>query len=370
MVFSRRNFLQAVAAGLALQQSRLLTAQQAPAATSLQPVREFAGRSTVALIHGENRRQNAHDALLAIDDQLRPRLRQKKYVVIKPNNVSTVNPLAATNADAMRGILDYLAPRFQGPVIIAESSAGETMEGFANFGYTRLVSEFRSQKVSLVDLNQEARYETIPLVDFDLHVIPVRLAARLLDLDAFVICSAILKTHNVVVATLSVKNMTLGAPLHSAPGERPRWNDKRKYHVGLRQTHYNMMLTAQRMQPHWGATLIDGFEGMEGNGPSSGTPVASRIAIASTDYIAADRVAVETMGIDANWLGYLRYCGQVGLGQYDLSRIDVLGASVAAVRKRYRLHSDVERELKWMGPMDDLPPRLGYQHYFSGKIFA
>jgi uncharacterized protein (DUF362 family) len=322
-------------------------------------VHPFPERSKVALIHGDDRRKNAHDALAAIDDQILPKLQRKKYVVIKPNNVSTVNPLAASHADALRGILDYLAPRFQGPVIIAESSAGETMEGFENFHYTRLVSEYREEKVSLVDLNREARYETIPLIDFDLHVVPVRLAARLLDPDAFVICSAILKTHNTVVATLSVKNMVLGAPLHSAPGESPRWSDKRKYHVGLRQTHYNMLLTAQRMLPHWGATLIDGFEGMEGNGPSSGTPVASRVAIASTDFIAADRVAVETMGINPNWLGYLIYCGQVGLGQYDLSKIAVTGASIAAVRKPYRLHSDMGRELQWMGPMNDLPPRLG-----------
>ena len=83
-------------------------------------------------------------------------LRRKKYVVIKPNNVSTVNPLAATNADAIHGILDYLAPRFKGPVIIAEASAGETMEGFENFHYDRVAAERRAQHVSLVDLNQEA----------------------------------------------------------------------------------------------------------------------------------------------------------------------------------------------------------------------
>ena len=97
-----------------------------------------------------------------------------------------------------------------------------------------------------------------------------------------------MKTHNAVVATLSVKNMSLGAPLHNPPGEK-RWNDKRKYHVGVRQNHYNMLLTAQKLQPNWGAAVIDGFEGMEGEAPVP-APVPSRIAIASTDYVAADRV--------------------------------------------------------------------------------
>jgi len=87
-----------------------------------------------------------------------------------------------------------------------------------------------------------------------------------------------------VVATLSIKNLALGAPLRSGPKESARWSDKRRYHVGARQMHYNIMLTAQRLRPFWGVTVI---EGMEGNGPNSGIPVPSRLAIASTDYVAA-----------------------------------------------------------------------------------
>jgi len=301
--FSRRLFLGG--SGALLAQGLLARSQPLPYGRG-----SAAGAgATVSLIRGDDRRKNAHDALEAIDDQIRPVLRHKKYVVIKPNNVSTVNPLAATNADTLHGILDYLAPRFKGPVMIAEASAGETMEGFENFHYDRVAAERRAQKVSLIDLNAEAKYETMPLIDFDIHPMPVRLAARLLDPEAFVICAAILKTHNTVVATLSVK--------------------------------------------------IDGFEGMEGNGPASGTPVPSRVAIASTDYIAADRVGVEAMGIDAKWIGYLNFCGQFGLGQFDLDKIEVRGEKIAAVRRKYRLHQDIERELQWMGPMTDLPPKLG-----------
>jgi len=187
----------------------------------------------------------------------------------------------------------------------------------------------------------------------------VVLAARLLDPDAYIFCAGVLKTHNTVVATLSVKNMVLGAPLHQAPKERPYWNDKRKYHTGIRQTHYNMLLTAQKLRPHWGVALLDGYEGMEGNGPASGTPVASRIAIASTDYIAADRVGVECMGINPAWPGYLNYCGQLGLGNYDIGKIDVIGEKIAGVQKKYRMHADIDRELQWMGEMKDLPPKIG-----------
>ena len=203
-----------------------------------------------------------------------------------------------------------------------------------------------------MDLNTEGLFVPAPLLSKDLQMTRVRLAARLLDPDAFVICSAILKTHNVAVCTLSVKNMTLGAPLHNAPKEAKRWNDKRKYHTGVRGTNYNMMLTAQKMAPFWGATVIDGFEGMEGNGPSSGTPVASKLAIASTDYIAADRVGVECMGVNPLWVAHLQYCWQAGIGQFEADKIDIRGEKIADVRKAYRLHADIERELRWMGPLD------------------
>jgi uncharacterized protein (DUF362 family) len=352
---TRRNFFHLTAGVLAA--SRTFFSKEQPA-TFLLPVRPFNSKSVVALIGGNQRRKIVSESLLAIEEQILPKLRQKKYVVIKPNLVSTVNPLAATHADALHGILDFLGPRFKGPVIIAESSAGNTWEGFDNFLYNEVVTEHKPQQVTLLDLNQEGKYETLPILNADLHVVPVRLAARLLDPDAFVICAAILKTHNTVVATLSVKNMTLGAPLRNPP-KTPRWNDKRLYHGGVRQTHYDMLLTAQKMQPYWGAAVIDGFEGMEGNGPSSGLPVPSRLAIASTDYIAADRVGLEVMGINPAWVGYLNYCAQCGLGQYDLAQIEIRGAQLLKATRNYQLHEDIERELQWMGPMTELPPKLG-----------
>jgi uncharacterized protein (DUF362 family) len=291
------------------------------------------------------------------------KMKGKKYVVIKPNFVNTTNQLAASHPDGMRGILDYLSESFRGPVVIAESSAGDTKEAFDNFKYAPLTSEYRRQHLKLIDLNDEAKFERVALLDGDLHIVPCRIAARLVDPEAFVISSCMLKTHNTVIASLSIKNMVLGAPLHQATGENPRWNEKRKFHVGLRQTHYNMMVTAQRL--NWGASLIDGYEGMEGNGPNSGTPVASRIALASVDYVAADRVAAETMGIDPEWLGYVKYCGDLGLGQFDGSKIDVIGAKVADVKKAYRMHPDIDRELQWQGPLTELPFNLGWVQAMS-----
>ena len=194
-----------------------------------------AARSVVSLVRGEDRRKNVYESLMAIDRELAPALKRKKYVLIKPNLTSNVKQLAATHADTLRGILDYLGPRFKGPVIIAEASSGNTVDGFENFKYRQLIAEYRSLKVDLIDLNREGKYITSPLIDTNLQMFPVRLAARLMDPDAFIMSASIPKTHDCVVATMGVKNVVMGAPLHSPVNGQDRWNDKMKLHTGIRQ---------------------------------------------------------------------------------------------------------------------------------------
>jgi uncharacterized protein (DUF362 family) len=354
--FSRRGFIGTTAGALtALGLNKMAFMADSAAAAP-------ATKSTVSIVRGESRRKNITEALQAIQEQILPKLKTRKCVIIKPNIVNTVNQLASTHVDALQGVLDFLAPVYKGPVIIAESSAGFTTMGYDHFNYNQAIKDHPGQNVTLLDLNEEGRHETTLIMDADLHPAPVRLAARLVDPEAFVICCGVMKTHNTVLATLSIKNMALGAPLHSARKDSPRWNDKRVYHGGVRQTHYDIMLTAQKLAPAWGAAVIDGFEGMEGNGPNSGTPVPSRIAIASTDFVAADRVGIETMGIDPGWIAYLNYCAKAGLGEYDLSKIDIRGAKITEVARKYQLHPDLDRQLQWRGPMNELPPRLGLLH--------
>jgi uncharacterized protein (DUF362 family) len=316
----------------------------------------------VSLVKGDNRRKNIFDSLVAIDDQIRPVLKTRKYVLIKPNGLDPSRQLISTQADAIHGILDYLAPRFKGPVVIAECGGTPAKQAVSELGWDKIFAAHKPLDIKLEVPNEnENSYELMLGMDYDMHLIPIRLGARFLDRDAFLISSGVMKTHNMVVATMSIKNVVLGAPLPPPPGEKRPWgeSEKRKFHVGIRAGNYNMYLAVQRMMPNWGVGIVDGYEGMEGNGPVSGTPVPHRIALASTDFLAADRVGLECMGIDASWPGYLNYAYQGGLGQYDLSKIDVIGARIADVQRKYRLHADVDRMLEWRGPMLDLPPNLG-----------
>jgi hypothetical protein len=103
MSLSRRGFVQIAGAGFFLQ-SQLLRAEGVfrtgrPGVDVR--VKAPAGPSKVALIHGDDRRKNVRAALEATDAEIRDGLRGKTSVVIKPNNVSTTNQLAATHLDAL-----------------------------------------------------------------------------------------------------------------------------------------------------------------------------------------------------------------------------------------------------------------------------
>src|SRR5690348_10435341 len=103
MEVSRRSVLgMALSAGTLATRGRLAAQSNPQQAPAPDPLFENTRRSTVSLVHGESRRQNVIDALTAIDEQIKPVLKTKKYVILKPNMVSTVNPLAATNGDALR----------------------------------------------------------------------------------------------------------------------------------------------------------------------------------------------------------------------------------------------------------------------------
>lgn len=317
------------------------------------PGRADSDRSVVSVIPGSDRYTNVTQALLEIEGEIHAGLATKKSVLIKPNIVDPSYPLAITHPDTIRAILDFLVPRFKGPIVIGEASAMDTWTGYQTLGYPALIQDYAPRNVQLVDFSAEGDYTLMYVADRDTHVQPVRLAARLFDPTAYIISVAMLKTHNVVIATMSVKNLVMGAPLHQKPTDTVTWSDKRWFHEGVRNSNYDMFRNAQHQRPFWGLGIIDGLVGMEGDGPTGGTAVNSQIAMASTDLIALDRVGLEAMGIDPTTVGYLTYCGLAGLGQYDLNQIDMRPVSIAAYQQTYQLHSDHAQELMWMGAATD-----------------
>lgn len=322
---------------------------------SLFPSENLRGQtlSRVSLTTGDNRADLAFRALEPFSREIKRAIGNRR-IVIKPNNVSMTIQLAATHADTLEGVLEFLRSiKKLDNVIIAESSApGPAIEGYSNFGYLRLAEKY---PVKLIDLDQ-GKHELLYVFDEkDFRPHPVRFSSVLLSPDSYIISVARMKTHDRAVVTLSLKNIIFGAPIKDAgfswgknrkPGAR---SDKAIVHgSGFRGINYNLFDLAPKLHPH--LALIDGFEGMEGNGPNNGTPVDHRVCIASTDWLAADRVGVELMGVDFAKVGYLNYCAQTGLGESDLNKIEIVGERVGDHIKTYKLSDNIDKQLIWMKP--------------------
>ena len=117
-------------------------------------------------------------------------------------------------------------------------------------------------------------------------------------------------------------------------------------HQGLPVLNLNLALLAPYVWPH--LALIDGWRGMEGDGPGGGDGVDWRVALAGTDPLAVDVLTAHLMGFDPRQVGYLEYCRQLGLGMGELDRIEVVG-SVAPdeVRRSFAPHPTYRRQLAW-----------------------
>jgi hypothetical protein len=79
--------------------------------------------------------------------------------------------------------------------------------------------------------------------------------------------------------------------------------------------------------------------------------VQHRVAVVSPDWLAADRVAVELMGIDFAKVGYLNFCADVKLGEADLKRIEIIGPAIKNHIKTYKLADNIDQQLIWMKPL-------------------
>jgi uncharacterized protein (DUF362 family) len=101
--------------------------------------------------------------------------------------------------------------------------------------------------------------------------------------------------------------------------------------------HYNLFQIAQIAYPDLG--VVDAFTSMEGDGPIDGTPVDTRLALASTDALALDSLGTKIMGFDPTQILYLSSMNEAGMGQGDLDKINVIGANLNKCLFRFKPHS-------------------------------
>ncbi|MBL7214015.1 MAG: DUF362 domain-containing protein [Desulfobacteraceae bacterium] len=278
----------------------------------------------VALVKGDDRKANIRQALELVADDIDLKGQRP---VIKVNFVSTYRPLSATHPDAARAVVEFLKDRGEKDIAVAEGATeGTTPRGFREYGYYELAKEYG---LELIDLNDPDSFKVVYVIHPDMKPHPVRLAQTMLDPDNYIISVTRIKSHLQVGVTLTAKNVIMGAIMIM---------DKVRMHpsqAGNRVLDYNLFTVMQHL--HIDLAVLDGFEGMEGDGPLNGDPVDHRLALAGRDYLAVDRVGTEVMGTDFDEIRYLNYLWDSGIGEGDLSKIEVIGETIESCRKQYKM---------------------------------
>jgi uncharacterized protein (DUF362 family) len=307
-------------------------------------------KSKVALTRGGNRSENISAALQLIRDDID--LGGKSDLFIKVNFVSTTNQLAATHVDGVRSLLRFLRERYDRKITIGESTLGSAHDGFEQYGYLDLVKEF---DVELVDLN-EGEWKLVDLYDSALQPMKLHYSRRVIDSD-YRIAIGPSKTHDTVGVTLSIKNLAMG-------GLSYPHGDKSSMHQGYPYMNLNLLLLTGWYPPH--LSIIDGFSGMEGEGPCDGEAVDWGMALASCDPVAADCLAAQLMGFDISDIGYLWYCREKGLGAGDMSEMDILGENPEDWRRDFRPHSTFQEQKRWRDERIEKMLNIGRSSGVSG----
>ena len=346
LIIGRRNALKMIGLGSAVMLSSgfsdIMAAEPADMKAPVKSFNSDGGKSPVAFTTGTDRQQMIFEVMNPFRSELAAAIKNKK-VVLKVNMVVTNVPLCATHKDALRAVMEYLKPIYNGQFIVAESCSNpDTAIGFSNYGYTDLANEYN---IRFVDINEEEKIgRPCYILDRNMHLETIYLSDILTDPEYYVISISRLKTHNAVVMTGGTKNLAMGAPLYPDPGSA---SYKRNMHSGgSRFLHYNIFVVNQQSRPDF--TVIDGVEGMEGDGPISGTPVDHKIAMAGFDTVAVDSMCARLMDVPLENVGYLNYCAAAGMGVVDRDKIEIIGSQVPENHIiKYSMNRNIESQLQW-----------------------
>ncbi|HSW48908.1 MAG TPA: DUF362 domain-containing protein [Bryobacteraceae bacterium] len=134
-----------------------------------------------------------------------------------------------------------------------------------------------------------------------------------------------MKTHHWVGVTLGMKNL-----FGLVPGAVYGWPKNVLHWAGIDESIVAINSAIPRM-----FTIVDGIEGMEGNGPIQGRRKPAGVIVAGEDRVAVDATCCRIMGIDPARIGHLRMAQTQG--QTMEANVRQIGEPIRSVRTAFEL---------------------------------
>ena len=139
-----------------------------------------------------------------------------------------------------------------------------------------------------------------------------------------IVSLAKMKTHHWAGVTLAMKNL-----FGLVPGSVYGWPKNKLHYIGIPES----VVAINRRFPNTFA-IVDGIVGMEGTGPSQGTPKAGEVLVMGADLVAVDATCCRIMGIDPLKVDYLRMAAS--MGHLGTAKIEQRGELVARVQSHWQ----------------------------------
>jgi uncharacterized protein (DUF362 family) len=140
----------------------------------------------------------------------------------------------------------------------------------------------------------------------------------------FLVSMPKLKTHHWAGVTLSLKNM-----FGIVPGSCYGWPKNVLHWAGIDRAILDINAACR---PDF--AIVDGIVGMEGDGPTQGTPKASGVLVFGNDPVAVDATCCRVMGLLPEKVRYLSQAGTL-LGHLQDANIQQLGEQIARVKTSF-----------------------------------
>ena len=256
---------------------------------------------------------------------IKPNVVKGKRVLLKPNLVEphrkfehiNTHPLvirAAAEAFFTLGALE---------VIVAEA-AGHRRDALIVLEESGLADVLAEDRIPFTDLNQSSAVRVNNLGKTS-RLEYLYFPEEVLRAD-IVVSLAKMKTHHWAGITLSMKNL-----FGVMPGVVYGWPKNLLHWAGLQQCIFDICAT---LKPHF--AIIDGIEGMEGDGPIMGDPVRLNVILMGANLPAVDATAARIMGINPRKIAYLRHSSS-RIGSISSKAIDQRGENIETVRKHFKL---------------------------------
>lgn len=262
------------------------------------------------------------------------------YVLIKPNLVTPAAPESGeiTSPRLLEAVAQHCVDLGAARVVIGEGPSYYQPESRLRDCFTRTgVSEVARRLGVEWVLFDEHSYRTFKGVS-DCTPLEFKLTEYAFECDKF-INLPVLKTHYQTKVTLAMKNLK---------GCLKREDKPRFHHVDLSRA---VVELCKIIRPS--VNIIDATNWRQADGG---------VLIASRDIVATDAVGCALMGIDPGEVGTVTLGALAGLGESDLTRMDIVGEEIKRLKFKVKLPRE---QLEQSFPLLEL---LGAEKACSGCL--